>query len=100
MQLFAGLEADGFAWRDVDLFAGARIAADAGFAGLDAENAEAAEFDALAATESLLERFEDGFDGLFRLGPADESFGDHGVDDIQLNHTRLRIRWQMLEGEP
>ena len=55
LKFFAGFEADGFAGGDADFFAGARVAADPGFTGLNAEDAEAAEFDALAAAESLLE---------------------------------------------
>jgi hypothetical protein len=99
LKFFAGLEAHGFAGRDVDFFAGTGIAADAGLAGLDAEDAEAAEFDALAAAEGLLERLEHGFDGLLRLGAADVRGGDDGVYDVQLDHTSLRrIRGQMLEG--
>jgi hypothetical protein len=99
LKFFAGFEAHGFAGRDVDFFAGAGIAADAGFARLDAENAEAAELDALAAAEGLLERFEHGFDGLLGFGTADVSRGDDGVYDVQLDHTSLRrIRGQMLEG--
>jgi hypothetical protein len=99
LKFFAGLEADGFAGRDVDFFAGAGIAADAGFARFDAENAKAAEFDALSAAEGLLERFENGFDGLLGFGTADVSRGDDGVYDVQLDHTSLRrIRGQMLEG--
>jgi len=87
LEFFAGLEADGFAGRDVDFFAGAGVAADTGFAGLDTENTEAAELDALAAAESLLERLEDGFHRLFGLGAADHGFGDHRVDDIEFNHA-------------
>ena len=99
LEFFAGLEADGFAGRNIDFFAGAGIAADAGFARLDAEDAKAAELDALAAAEGLLERFENGFDGLLGLGAADVRRGDDGVYDVQLNHTSLRrIRGQMLEG--
>ena len=55
LEFFAGLKADGFAWRNIDFFPGAGIAADAGLARLDAENAKAAELDALAAAEGLLE---------------------------------------------
>src|SRR5712664_4634887 len=90
LKLFAGFEADGFARRDVDLFAGAGIAADAGFAGLDAEHAEAAKFDALAAAESLLQRFENGLDGLLGFGAADVRGGDDSIYDIQLNHAILQ----------
>jgi hypothetical protein len=99
LEFFAGFEADGFAGRDADLFAGAGIAADARFARLDAEDAEAAEFDALAAAESLLERFENGLDRLLGLGAADESLGHNRIYDVQLNHTRLLLPRQMLEGE-
>jgi hypothetical protein len=100
LKFFAGFEADGFAGRDTDFLAGAGVAADAGFAGLDAEDAEAAEFDALATAESLLEGFEDSFDGLLGFGAADESLGDNRIDDVQLDHTRLLLQWQMLEGAP
>ena len=97
LEFFAGFEADGFAGGDVDLFAGAGIAADTGLAGLDAEDAEAAKLDALAAAESLLEGFENSFDSLLGFGAADESLGDNRVDDVQLNHTRLPVPRQMLE---
>ncbi len=90
LKLFAGFEADGFARRDVDFFAGAWIAADAGFAGLDAKDAEAAELDSLAAAESLLEGFEDGFDGLLGFGAADVRRGDDGINDVQLDHAILQ----------
>ena len=99
LEFFAGLKADGFPGRNIDFFPGARIAADAGLARLDAENAKSAELDALAAAEGLLERFENGFDGLLGLSAADVRRGDDGVYDVQLNHTSLRrIRGQMLEG--
>src|SRR5258707_3597776 len=90
LKLFAGFEADGFAGGDVDLFAGAGIAADAGLARLYAKDGEAAEFDALAAAESLLQRFEYGFDGLLGFGAADVRRNDDGIYDVQLNHTILQ----------
>ena len=90
LEFFAGLEADGFAGRDVDFFAGAGIAADAGFAGLYAEDAEAAQLDALAAAKSLLQGFENRFDGLLGLGAADVGCGDDRVYEIQLNHLILQ----------
>ena len=85
LEFFAGLEADGFAGRYVDFFTGAGIAADAGLARLDAEDAKAAELDALASAEGLLERFENGFDGLLGLGAADICLGHDGVNDVQLD---------------
>jgi hypothetical protein len=100
LEFFARLEADGFARRDADFFTGAWVAADAGFAGLDAEDAEAAEFDALAAAESLLQGIENRFHGLLGFGAADESLCDNRIHDVQLDHTRLLLLWQMLEGAP
>jgi len=90
LEFLAGLEADGFAGRNVDFFTGAGITADAGLARLDAEDAEAAELDALAAAEGLLEGFEDGFDGLLGLGAADVRRRHDGVYDIELNHVFLQ----------
>jgi hypothetical protein len=90
LEFFAGFEADGFSGRDVDLFAGAGIAADAGLARLDAEDAEAAKFDALAAAESLLQRFENSFDSLLGFGAADVRRSDDGINDVQLDHAILQ----------
>ena len=90
LKFLAGFEADGFARRDVNLFSGARIAADAGLARFDTEDAEASEFDALAAAESLLQGFENSLDGLLGLGAADVRRGDYGIYDVELDHTILR----------
>jgi hypothetical protein len=91
LQFLARLEANRFSRGDADLFAGARIAADAGLARLDAEDAELAEFDALTASHGVFEGFEDGFDGLFGLGTADVCLRNHSVYDIKLNHAGLRL---------
>jgi hypothetical protein len=99
LEFLTGLEADGFAGRNIDFFTSPGISANAGLARLDAEDAEAAELDALATAESLLERFENSFDGLLGLGAADTRLGDDSVYDVQLDHTSLRrFRGQMLEG--
>jgi hypothetical protein len=101
LEFFAGFETHGFARRDVDFFTGAGVAADAGFARLDAKYSEAAQFNALAATESVLQGFEDGFHGLLGLGAANvrRRGVDHGVDDVQLDHASLQcVGLQMLEG--
>ena len=100
MQLFAGFEADGFAGRNIDLFAGAWITADTGLARFDAEDPEAPKLNALAAAESRLQGFEDGFDSLLGLGAADVRCGNDRVHDVQLDHTCLPLLWQMLEGAP
>ena len=62
VQFFAGLEADCLAGGDGDLGSGAWIAADAGLAGLDGEDAEATELDAVACDEGLLHALEDCVD--------------------------------------
>ena len=63
------------------------ITADAGLAGLDAEDAEFAKFDALPTAQSILERFKNSFHGLFGLGAADVGFRHDRVDNIELDHT-------------
>jgi hypothetical protein len=91
LQFLAGLEANSFSGRNADLFAGARIAANAGLARLDAEDAELAKFDALTAPHSVFEGFEDSFDGLFGFGTADVCLRNHSVYDIKLDHAGLRL---------
>src|SRR3989304_4897916 len=54
LQFLARLEAHGFARRDIDLLAGARVAADAGLAGLDGEDSESAGLGARGAAPWLL----------------------------------------------
>jgi hypothetical protein len=85
MKLFAGLEADGFAGRDADFGAGSGIAADAGFARTNAEDAEAAQFDAIACCQSLFEALEDSIHGSFRLGPRQACSLDDVMHDILLD---------------
>ena len=88
MELFARLEAHGFAGSDADLSAGARIAADAGFAGADTENAEAAQFNALASGQSFLETFEDCINDGLSLGPGKTRTLDNLVDNVLFNQCR------------
>src|SRR5690348_15822905 len=98
VKFFAWLKAHGFAGRNVHFLAGTGIAADAGFTGLNAENAELTEFDTLATAKSLLERFENRFDRLLGLRAADKRLGDNSIHNIQLDHTRLRFPWANARG--
>ena len=82
MELFAWFEADGFAGGDGDFGSGAWVAADAGFAGLDGEDTEAAEFDTVAFSERLLHGFEDGVDGVFGLGANESGAIDDPLNEI------------------
>src|SRR5271169_6285339 len=91
LQLLAGFEAHRFAGRDADFLAGARIAADASLAGADVEHAKTAELNALAFAKGVLHGFEDGLDGLLRLGPAHTRLAHHRIHDIELDHTSLLL---------
>src|SRR5580704_5874641 len=91
LQFLAGLETNRFAGRDADFLAGARIAADACLARAHVEHAEAAQLNSLAFAERVLHRFKDGFNGLFRLGPAHAGLVYHGIYNVQLNHTSLLL---------
>jgi hypothetical protein len=82
MQFLAGLEADGFARSDADFGSGARIAADAGFAWADVEDAEAAQLDALTLSKSALEGFKDCVDGGFRLIALEAGAFNHLVNNV------------------
>jgi hypothetical protein len=95
LQLFAGLEAHGFAGRYIHFFAGARIAANAGFSRLYGENSEAAQFNPLAAAHAILQRLKNRFDGLLGLDAADAcpfELRQYGVYDIQFNQSLPPLR--------
>jgi len=91
LQFLAGLEAHCFAWRDADFLAGARIATDACFARAHVEHTEAPQLNSLPLAERVLHGSKDGFDGLFRFGPADTCFVYNCIYNIQLNHTTLLL---------
>src|SRR5438105_2840024 len=67
LQFFPGLEADSLSGRDIHFSAGAWIASDAGLAGADVEDSEAAQLDAVASRQGLLHAFKHGLNGGFRL---------------------------------
>jgi hypothetical protein len=89
MEFLAGFEADGFTWRDIHFSSGAGIAADAGFASADAENAESAQFDALTGGEGLFEAFEDGVNCRLSFGARQASALDHVMNNILLDQRSL-----------
>jgi hypothetical protein len=85
LEVLAGFEADGFAGGDADLGAGSGIAADAGLAGLDGEDAKAAEFDAIAFDEALLHGVEDRVDGGFRFAANQTGAFNDSLNEILLD---------------
>ncbi len=88
LKLFAGLEADGSPGHDRNFGSGARVASNAGFARLDVEDAEAAEFDPIALAEGVLHRLEDGIHGRLCFGPWKTGALDYALDEILLNQWR------------
>ena len=92
MQFLARFEAHGLAGGDADLGAGSGIAADAGFAGADAEDAKSAQFDALAGGQSLLQTLEDRIHRGLCLGAGQARALDYMMDDVLLN------QWGNLAG--
>lgn len=82
VQFLARLEAHSFAGRDAYLGAGARVAADAGFTGSNAEHAKSAQLDAFAGCQGALEAFEDCIDGGLGLGAWKARAPDHLVYDV------------------
>jgi hypothetical protein len=103
VQLFARLEADSLAGSDAYFSAGAGIAADAGFAGADAENAKSAQFDALTGGKGLLQAFENRIHRRFCLAAWQAGALDYMMDDVllnqwgtslaQLNSMHNALRW-------
>jgi hypothetical protein len=67
VEFLARFEANGFTGGDGDFGSGTRVASDAGFAGTDIEDAEAAQLDAITFGKSLFQAFKYGIDRSFRL---------------------------------
>src|SRR5512146_2251347 len=91
VQLLAGLEADGLARWNVDFGAGTRIAADAGLARTDVEDAETAKLDAIALRKCLFHRLEDDFHRALGLRLGDAGPAHDFVDNIELDHAAAPI---------
>lgn len=94
LEFLAGFEADGAAGGDVDLFAGAGVAADAGFAGFDGEDAEAAQLDAVALGEGTFHGTEDGIDGRFCLVAGQSGPFHDALDEILLDQAITPFGWE------
>jgi len=90
LKLFARFEAHCLARRYAHFSACTRVATDAGLAGTNVEDAEAAQFNAIALRQSLLHTLEDGLDGHFRFGLGDSRLVHDFVDDVEFDHNRLR----------
>jgi hypothetical protein len=82
LKFLTRLETHGLAGRNGNLRAGARIAANACFSGLDGEDAEPAKFNAITLFECPLHFAEDSFHGHFGLGFRDSGLIDDFVYDV------------------
>ena len=85
VQFLAGLETHRFSRSDADLGSSAGISADASFASADTENAESAQFDALARCQSLFQAFEDRVDCCFSLRARQAGALDDLMNDVLFN---------------
>src|SRR5262245_50055269 len=86
LQVLARLEPDGAAWWNPDLLASPRVAADASFARLHLEYAEATQFDAVAALHRHTHGVEYRIDGYLGLDFGDVGHPRDFVDDVDLDH--------------
>jgi hypothetical protein len=91
LQFLAGLEAYGFAGRDADFLAGARISSDAGLTGTHVKYAEAAQLDPLTFAQGAFHGREDRLDRLLRFGPAHAGPVYYRIHNIKLNHNILLL---------
>jgi hypothetical protein len=97
MKFFARLEADRFAWSNSDFSACSGVASDAGFAWLDGEDAEAAQFDAVARDEGLLHAVEDGVYRRLCFSSWQSGTLNNPLYKILLNHLGRRPWAVILE---
>ncbi len=88
MQFLARLEANSFARCDADFGPGTGIAPDAGLARPYAENAKAAELNAVAFSQSLLKPFKYSVDSGFRFGPRQAGTLYDVMNDILFDQCR------------
>ncbi|MCK7529324.1 MAG: hypothetical protein MZV64_73135 [Ignavibacteriales bacterium] len=87
LEVLARLEPDGPARRNADLLAGPWVTADAPLAGLHLEDAEPAQFDAIAPLHRQAHGVEHGVDGQLGLHLRDVGGPGHFVDDVDLDHA-------------
>lgn len=86
VQVLSGFETNGLSGGDRHLVAGAGIAADPGFARLDGEDTEAAQFDPVTFDEALLHGVEDGVYGGLGFCAHKPCAIDNPLDEILFDH--------------
>jgi hypothetical protein len=98
VKFFPGLEADGLAGRDADFRSRPGIAAYARLAGTDAEDAEAAQFNAVAGGKGLFEALKDGIHGGFRFGAGQPGALNDVMHNILLDQSIYPIGEEISSG--
>src|SRR5262245_16678985 len=91
LQVLAGLEPDGAAGWNPDLFARPWVAADPSLARLHLEYAEASQLDAVAALHRHAHGVEYRIDGYLGLDFGDVGHPRDFVDDVDLDHARTQM---------
>ena len=82
LQVLAGLETNGLAGWDGNLFPGPGVAAYSGLAGFDVEDAESPKLDPIVSLKRALHRVEHGVNGSLGLASGDSGPIDDMVDDV------------------
>lgn len=91
MQFLPRLEADGASRRDWNFGARSRVASNAGFPGLDAEHAKAAQFDAVPGSERIFHACKDGIYG---------SLGFHAWQSCPLRNFMHHVLFDQMSFSP
>jgi hypothetical protein len=86
LQVFAGLEPDGFSGRNVHFGTGSWVSSDSGLSRLYGENAKPAQLNAIVGFKCVFHAIEDRIDCLLGLGFADACSLNDLVYKIQLDH--------------
>jgi hypothetical protein len=91
LQVFAGLEPNGLAGRDVHFRAGSGVPADARFPRLDRKYAKTAQLNPIIGLQGIFHAIEDGIDRLFRFRLAHSRPLNNLIHEIEFDHWNLRI---------
>ena len=92
LEFLTWFKAHRFAGRDGNLGAGSRVTANAGFSGLDGEDAKTAQFNAVTLFECALHFPEDSFHGHFGLRFGDSCLVDNFVYDVEFDQGVPQFR--------
>ena len=82
LQVLAGLEPNGLAGWDGNLFPGPGVTADSGLARFDIEDAESPKLNSIVALKRALHRIEHGVNGSLGLAPGNSGPLHDMIDDV------------------